>query len=700
MATRNLAATITIGGSITSGLKSAIGGTTKLLQGIGKEIHNLERGQRKLGDSIQVFGRMGRNVDGLRQRYAATVRQVEALRIAQQRLGDAQARRDRLTARAGAIGRVGAGATLAGGAMVGAMVPGVKEAKHYQTEQARIIALGMGDDTNRKAFKFAKDMKTFGTSALENLELLRDGMSVFADLHHAEMVAPLMAKMKFGNKAVFGDERGEANSQQFMDMLKVIETRGGLKSEAEFTKQANIIQKVISATGGRVGATEWRHMMMTGGLAGKSMSSEALFYTMEHLVQEMGGDRAGTGLNSMYKSLYQGVAKKRAITNLDRFGLIGDKSKVKHDKAGQVSSIEPGALLGSDLFRANPFEWMKQVLLPQLAKKGITNEKQVIDTIGMIVSNSVGGSFLAEMYRQRDNIDRAQKRNMGAQDIDQLDAQGRNSASGKELAAQAKLADVKLRLGNNVLPLYTKALTFAADALERLNTFTEKHPDLANAMIVGVTAVGAALVVIGPVLGVVAGGLALYAAGQLAATAASVGGAGAFTAMGTAIMWVGRALLLNPIGLAITAIAVSALLIYKYWEPIKAFASGLWDDVTGSFKKAMDWITTKMEWFGKKWAEFKSWLNIGGTAGATPAGGGVMQYDAMGNATGMSAPDMPPIAGARGAGGAGTTTQNNTFHITQTPGESSEAFARRVAEEMKRQNGVKQRGSLTDGASQ
>ena len=34
-------------------------------------------------------------------------------------------------------------------------------------------------------------MKTYGTSQVENLELMRDGMTVFADGHHAEMVSPL-----------------------------------------------------------------------------------------------------------------------------------------------------------------------------------------------------------------------------------------------------------------------------------------------------------------------------------------------------------------------------------------------------------------------------------------------------------------------------------------------------------------------------
>ena len=40
---------------------------------------------------------------------------------------------------------------------------------------------------------------------------------------------------------------------------------------------------------------------------------------------------------------------------------------------------------------------------------------------------------------------------------------------------------------------------------------------------------------------------------------------------------VARAMLTTPLGLVIGAIAVAGLLIYKYWNPLKAFFGGLWD---------------------------------------------------------------------------------------------------------------------------
>ncbi|HFG7809395.1 TPA: phage tail tape measure protein [Salmonella enterica subsp. enterica serovar Java] len=50
-------------------------------------------------------------------------------------------------------------------------------------------------------------------------------------------------------------------------------------------------------------------------------------------------------------------------------------------------------------------------------------------------------------------------------------------------------------------------------------------------------------------------------------------------AAGRAILFIGRALMMNPIGLLITGIAVAAFLIYRYWEPIKGFFTRLWTGV-------------------------------------------------------------------------------------------------------------------------
>jgi TP901 family phage tail tape measure protein len=101
--------------------------------------------------------------------------------------------------------------------------------------------------------------------------------------------------------------------------------------------------------------------------------------------------------------------------------------------------------------------------------------------------------------------------------------------------------------------------------------------------------------------------------------------------VGQAAAFVARALLLNPVGLAITVIALAALAILKYWQPIKAFFGGMWDgfvqglaplkpmfasvfgaigDFLSPLKPVWDWIVGAMksawEWVSKLFSPFKA----------------------------------------------------------------------------------------------
>lgn len=578
---KKISASIILGGTITGALKAAFTSTKGALSDIGKAAEAASKRQRLLGNAIQEMGRKSnRDLTGLRAKYAEVTAQVDKLTAAHKRLATAEARHAKIGAVAGGLKTAGMYATGAGAAGLGAAMIGVNEAKKYETESARLHAIGLGDKVSAEAIKFSQNLRTFGTSQLDNLTLMRDALSVFGDVHHAEMAVPILAKMKFGNEAMYGAEQGHENETKFLDMLKVIELRGGTKSEADFNKQANMVQKVLTATGGRVGPEEWRHLIGTGGLAAKSMRDDAFFYQLEPLVQEMGGDRVGTGLSAAYSSLYQGRTTKRAANNLEKYGLIADPSKVKHDKVGQISQLDPGALKGAELFRQSQYEWLKQVLIPTLAEKGVTSRDQVLDVIGSLVSNRKGADLLAAMYLQQQQIDKNEHINRGADDIDALEAKGRNTAGGKELYTKARLEDAKLRFGVGILPLYTTLLEKAGDMLDRLNGFMDRNPKLAKGIVVGFTAVAASLAIIGPALLTIGSAMGAWAGYQLlmakfgASAAASSQGIGLLTRAIGALSLVSA-----PMLLVIGAIAVAAFLVWKYWGPIKAWFQGLADGI-------------------------------------------------------------------------------------------------------------------------
>ncbi len=578
---------------------------------LGEQHDRQSRQSQELRDRLTAAGvsvkALGSHERALRSDIDATTKSVDAQLGKLKQMADRQKalaaidehRRQR-SATAHAVALRGAVTTGAGLGVARALHAPINESKEFYSEQQRIAALGLGEKVTEDAVAYAKGMKTYGTSTRDNLALMRDGLSIFADLHHAEMVAPTLAKMKFANEAIFGAEKGHENEKKFMDMLKVIELRGGLENEKTFLDQANKIQRVIAATGGRVQGEEWLNVIKTGGVAAKGLTDEALYYQMEPLVQEMGGHRVGTAMMSAYQNVYQGKTTKRAANLLDSLGLIADRSQVKHDKVGQIAQLGVGALKGSDVFRHNQFEWMEQILLPALAAKGITEKQQVLDAMGGIFSNRTASGLFAQMYLQRDQIRKNAKLNAGADGIDQLYLKAKDSPSGKEMELAKRKENAYQVLGDKIMPAYTWALEKAAAALTNLTAWMEANPRTARAVAVGLGVIAVAMVTIGGLLLVVAPVLLTLASMRWALATLGVQGSvfsRVLGVMGTALqfvrvalLWVARALLMNPIGLTITGIALAAALIYTYWGPISAFITKLWNDVVTVFNGAINWI--------------------------------------------------------------------------------------------------------------
>ncbi|EGA3601789.1 phage tail tape measure protein [Salmonella enterica] len=74
-------------------------------------------------------------------------------------------------------------------------------------------------------------------------------------------------------------------------------------------------------------------------------------------------------------------------------------------------------------------------------------------------------------------------------------------------------------------------------------------------------------------------------------------------AAGRAVLFIGRALLMNPIGLLITGIAVAAYLIYRYWGPIKGFFTRLWTGIENIGTQIWSSITG---FFTDRWQEIQT----------------------------------------------------------------------------------------------
>ncbi|MBU9512179.1 hypothetical protein KTE64_07090 [Burkholderia multivorans] len=543
----------------------------------------------------------------------AQTRRLDALNHRQQRIAAARTKMGAMRGAAAEMAIGGYAARSTGQHILDDLREPLAEAKKIQNERGRIQGLGLGDHATQDAERYVRGMKTPGVAIADNMTLMRDAMSIFADEHHAQMVMPTLAKMKFANEAMFGAGQGHENEEKFMNMLKVIELRGGTKSEAAFIKEANMVQQVLTATGGRVGGDEWRNFIQTGKVAAKQMRQDAFYYQMEPLIQEMGGHAAGTGVQAAYSNLMQGKTTVRAAKRLVELGLV-DKKSVEYNTIGNVKRIKPGALIQGELFNASPFEWMEKVLLPKLKAKGITSDAKILEEFSTIMTNGNGANLFATMYMQREQIHKNEKLNRGAYGIDQLHALGQKQTEGRELIALEKVRNLRTVIGEQVLPVYNRALELTTTVLERLLGFAKQYPNFTRAVAIGAAGLGVLLAVLGTLTIALAGILGPLAIVRFSMSMLGIQGGAlvrALGAIGKTLLLVGRVALMSPIGLVIAGIALAALLIVKYWEPIKAFFSGFWQGITDGLKPLAPLVSRAFAILGAAFAPLKplaDWL--------------------------------------------------------------------------------------------
>lgn len=193
-------------------------------------------------------------------------------------------------------------------------------------------------------------------------------------------------------------------------------------------------------------------------------------------------------------------------------------------------------------------------------------------------------------------------------------------------AAAGTFTNSMVAFGETIAPELKATTEWLGDTAQKVGAWARENPRLAGGLMktaavlaILLTAGGALLLMLGSILGPLAAlKFAMTTLGLQGGIMSTVlGGAGAALRMvGSAVLFIGRALLMNPIGLAITAIGLAAYAIYTYWEPIKAFFGGLWDQVKTAFSGGLGGIAALiLNWsplglFYQAFASVLSWFGL------------------------------------------------------------------------------------------
>ncbi|SEC24761.1 hypothetical protein SAMN05216178_3969 [Pseudomonas saponiphila] len=537
---------------------------------------------------------------------------------------------DRLNRQLASIGRQGAigGAMFAGGLGIAAMFKApLDEAKKFQTEMAKLSLYGMSDAVNAESERFVKGMNSIGTSITTNMKLFTEAQGVFREsglpgmeaLEGAKIAAPVLSKIAYATSGL-SEESQAVMKTSSMAMMRYIEDSGGLKSAKRFNELADAGWKMTQTSGGSVNWEQLRQFKARGGIAAMNMSDDAVAM-MEPIITMLKGQTAGFSLRTAYNRL-NGIVK---IPNQVAHELVAngiwDEKRVIWNKQGGIKAFKGNPLIGAEMFSQNPTEFYEKIIMPMHKRMGITSDSAIGQSNAMLFG-STGGAMFTLIDKNIEKLHHSLEAQHKALGIDASVAVTDKTLAGKEVQLAAKWKDLMLMLGDQVLPLAITAVTKLNNVIIDLTKWMGENPGKVKAFTYALLGLSAFLIGGGLINMVIAAGRGFLLLGQAIAFLGgplvpimarfgtylvmfvidSFKAVGMFLTsgflrgmvmaflsplklLGQGIFFLGRALLMNPIGLAITAIAVAAFLLWNNWKEVSGALTLMWGDLKAGFIK-------------------------------------------------------------------------------------------------------------------
>lgn len=649
MANKRLNAIISIGGTVAASLKNAIGQTQAGFGRVGDAVKKLESRQRELNAVMSQQMKLGAQGSALKASYAQQelalvdkqIAKLKQLQAAEARI--AAARKSNSERRATASANIGS--TVAIGT-VGALpfLKAIKDATEYQY-QLQLI----GNTANMSKAEIAGLSNAIMASSKETNQSATNTQNAIGFLIAAGMEVGLAQQLM----TIVG-KTATATGGEVEDMAKAVFT---LNDSLKIKPGDMMAAMDTLAIAGKEGNVELKDMakqlpVLAAGFSALKMEGREAAATMGAALEiaRKGAATADEAANNMQNFMVkilspETLKKAKKNFNLDLYKIVKDaqttgKNPFEAAMVAIMKATKGDQKALGDLFQdmqvqnflrpmMQNWEKYQEIKAKSLAGTGVvdadfekmmTTGKEQLDKIGGAIGrfSIVLGGALAQAF-------------------------GGNGGLAEKIDAATKWIDANRELVGTIAKV---TIGFFGARLA------------VNGVVWAFTSLRAAWLV----------GQAIF----LAIPAIASGAATALTAIGAAIAFIGRMFLLNPIGLAITGIAAAALLIYKYWDPIKAFFEGIWQTVS------------------------KVWKAVGGVfkGGAAPNDSA---YDAMGNYTGGATLPAPATAGAKGGAGV-TDNSTTTYNITQLPGQDAKALAAEIDKINKQKAAVNQRSSMYDGA--
>lgn len=453
-----------------------------------------------------------------------------------------------------ALGIGGGALAMAGGGVLSLFKAPLEAAKQFDLARARFDTLGLGDAVNREAESFARGAQVFGVSSTQMMDTMREMASFFGSMDTARMIAPKIASLNVANSTLFGGKIGKIDEGSARSIMRFADMIGMTNDPQSLMKALDIAQRAVTSSGGAMKFSDMEAVAKYGGVSAKAMSGDG-WYNMFSVMQEMGGARTGTAMQSMYSNLISGRTTKQAMAEMVSMGL----GSIEQEKVGTVGGKDQTR----NLFRLRPeirsamsedsFGGFQKFILPAIEKKYGSDQSKVLEAVNLILTNRTGANLGANFATQFVQIMRDAKLGKGAMGVDDTIARYGKTGAAAQVEMMAKWNRLLTELGLTILPMAIKGVEGLNKLLAAGVQFAQSFPTLTKGILATTAALG------GLALG---GGMLMLTAAGFRAIGTAIGLAGATGAGGG--MLAALAGLAGPLAIATAALITLAAAAYAF----------------------------------------------------------------------------------------------------------------------------------------
>lgn len=651
----NFSVGVMIGGIVGSSFSSAMSSTRRTLDSLGDTSRRLTEQQSSLSRAMQRYGQVGSGVASrLNNDLQRVGRTLEQLNRQQSRLSAASATSDALKSNRMALYGQGVEAYAQVRAAYSLVSPAIEQSASFEDKMIDMSITAKYDDKTRKTLgeqikgwslkynQYQSDMQdAVGSLISDNIDGLSDIGNYMPNIARAA-TATRTAGTEWAKVAAVWQNSLKGSAKEFGAVQNIMAYAGD-QGSFEIPDQVKWIQSLAP--------------MMQGIADGKDAVAEIGASLQVAMIGSGSPDETANNFRNFLTKIFAPDTQKRfADLGIDLMGSLANY------KAAGVSPIEgmldvtqrylnatsPKALAGFKSAMQIQDNKARDEALQSLAKNF---------GLGEMFTDMQVMAFVRPMLANMDKYRAIRSGALKAADNDLLAASYAERLKSPLEATKALMIntrDLSISLGDQLSPTFVSATRQLIPMIQTTKLWIEQHPTLVQGVAKTVGALlGLKIATVGLKLGLnllfspfvgmwknavlvhthwvklkaalgVGGRLRWLATGfsTVAKGAGTLGKAlagGLFRGVmvvAKAFLWFGRALMMNPLGIAITVIAGGAYLIYRNWGAISRWFSQRWEEVKTAFnggvlgvsKLILNWSPLGL--FYKAFAGVMKWFNI------------------------------------------------------------------------------------------